>query len=193
MLVWFDREGWFIVVQYHDKYNFCWLSYTVGLYKNIPIVQAKAEGQRGNITITGSGNGVNHFTETHCLVSIVLETMRRKDDLPTRLGWACEMCIAPVCGGKHGKCSFLSLPSVCGLFGWVGNCFHSTHWTLGMLGVLSHMECDHWSGLGTGIFHFPARVQAHVKAPASPLCNSGKALATAAGGMGAQEKAGFAC
>lgn len=50
--------------------------------KNLPIVWAKAGGQRGNITITGSGNGVNHSTETYCLVRVGSETMRKKDDLP---------------------------------------------------------------------------------------------------------------
>lgn len=50
--------------------------------KNLPIVWAKAGGQRGNITITGFGNGVNHCTETYCLVRVGSETMRKKDDLP---------------------------------------------------------------------------------------------------------------
>lgn len=70
-------------------------------YKNLPIVWAKAGGQRGNITITGSGNGVNHSTETYCLVSVVSETMRKKDDLLARLDWTREMWIAPVCAKEH--------------------------------------------------------------------------------------------
>lgn len=60
-----------------------------------------------------------------------------------------------------------------------------------MLGVLSQMECGALIQAGD-IFHFPARVQAHVKTPASPVYNNGQAVAAAAGGMGAQGEAGFA-
>lgn len=71
-----------------------------------------------------------------------------------------------------------------GLIGCVGDCFQSTHWTRGMLGVLSHMECAPL--IQAGDRHFPSislQGSRHMWRHQPSLCNNGKALAAAAGGM----------